>query len=330
MPPSSASARPTTCAARSAAPSTGCSRRRRRDRRRRASRRGDIDGMIPPPGYTTARGARGRTSASRTCASRRRCTWAARARPPRSATPRWRSSRASARHVLVSVGWNGYSAFRPKPASRRPQARLDRQRVERHRARLLPAVRRGDRRRRCTRGSRRATSCSYGVPDDAPGAVAVAFRKHAQLNARALMRGKPLTMDDYLASRWMSRAVPALRLLPRDRRRRARSWSARRARARPAAAPPVAILGARRGSPVPGRRHPEPARPLPHRSHRRPRRARSRWRASAPHDVDFLADLRLLHLRRAAAARGARALRPRRGGGVRARRPHRARRRRCP
>ncbi|MBM4258481.1 MAG: transporter [Deltaproteobacteria bacterium] len=45
----------------------------------------------------------------------------------------------------------------------------------------------------------------YHIPDEATGAIAVASRKHAHLNDRAFMRNRPLTMDDYLNARWISK-----------------------------------------------------------------------------------------------------------------------------
>jgi acetyl-CoA acetyltransferase len=42
----------------------------------------------------------------------------------------------------------------------------------------------------------------YGTKVEQLGAVSLAFRKHAQLNPNAVMR-KPITMDDYLASRFI-------------------------------------------------------------------------------------------------------------------------------
>jgi acetyl-CoA acetyltransferase len=44
----------------------------------------------------------------------------------------------------------------------------------------------------------------YGTTHEQLGAVALAFRKHAQLHPNALMRGIPMTMDDYLKSRWIN------------------------------------------------------------------------------------------------------------------------------
>ncbi|HVN89691.1 MAG TPA: thiolase family protein [Candidatus Binataceae bacterium] len=44
----------------------------------------------------------------------------------------------------------------------------------------------------------------YGTTHEQLGAIAVAMRKHAQLHPNALMRGKPMDLSDYLASRWVS------------------------------------------------------------------------------------------------------------------------------
>jgi acetyl-CoA acetyltransferase len=46
---------------------------------------------------------------------------------------------------------------------------------------------------------------TYHVPDEAMGAIAVASRKHAHLNEKAYMRGRPLTMEDYLNARWVAK-----------------------------------------------------------------------------------------------------------------------------
>jgi len=40
----------------------------------------------------------------------------------------------------------------------------------------------------------------YGTTAEQLGAIALAMRKHAQLNPNAVMHGKPMTLDDYLAS----------------------------------------------------------------------------------------------------------------------------------
>jgi acetyl-CoA acetyltransferase len=44
----------------------------------------------------------------------------------------------------------------------------------------------------------------YGTPHESMGAIAVAERKHAQLNEKAMMRGRPITLEDYMSSRWVS------------------------------------------------------------------------------------------------------------------------------
>jgi acetyl-CoA acetyltransferase len=101
-----------------------------------------------------------------------------------------------ARAVLIPAGLNGFSRMQPKAMSARadagsplPPSVLDY---------YVPA------------GSTappqwyammaRLHAERFGASEEALGAVAVAMRKHAQLNDKALMRGKPMSMADYLAS----------------------------------------------------------------------------------------------------------------------------------
>jgi acetyl-CoA acetyltransferase len=110
--------------------------------------------------------------------------------------------------VLLPIGWNGYSALRP-----RPDARPNRRRFS---AAFFDVVKNyyGP------YGLRSAPWWyslylqryvkEYNVPPEAAGAVALACRAHAQLNDKAMMRGKPLTMEDYLASPFITEPLRKL------------------------------------------------------------------------------------------------------------------------
>lgn len=103
-----------------------------------------------------------------------------------------------ANFVLIPFGWNGYSGLRPRDAAAQS---------------TLTAYRRAARDYYAPYGSTspghayalmaRRHIEQFGTPPEAAGAIAVACRRNAQLNDRALMRGKPLTIQDYLASRWI-------------------------------------------------------------------------------------------------------------------------------
>jgi acetyl-CoA acetyltransferase len=108
-----------------------------------------------------------------------------------------------ATNVLVVVGWNGYSAFRPREGVPRPRRALDAGSVADVTADYyLPY------------GARSAAQFYswiamrhkqlYGTRDTDTGEIAVTFRAHAQRNDKALMRDTPMTMDDYLTARWVS------------------------------------------------------------------------------------------------------------------------------
>ena len=75
----------------------------------------------------------------------------------------------------------------------------------------------------------------YGTRDTDTGEIAVTFRRHAQLHPKALMRGRELTMDEYLAAPWVSEPFRLFDCCLETDCAVAVIVTQRRARARPAA-----------------------------------------------------------------------------------------------
>lgn len=187
--------------------------------------------------------------------------------------------------VLVCLGWNGYSALRPRPGVPSTSRRVD----------VGPMVE--------TMGSfyapygimSAAQSYSfylrryvemYQVPEDAAACVALACRKHAQLNAKALMRGHDLTRQEYFSAPYIAEPMRKFDCcLETDCATAVVLTSVERARDLPH--PPVVYLGGAEG-------HPFPADEITNRSdmtriglHAAAPRAFA-MAGVAPHDMDFL------------------------------------------
>ena len=122
----------------------------------------------------------------------------------------------------------------------------------------------------------------FGTTEEQFGAVAVACRRHANLNPDAVMHEKTMTIDDYLASPYARRPAAPVRLVPHLRRRRRVRDDERRAGARPAAAARRRRAASARGTRR--TRRGTGASSATSRARRRcsPRRARSRWPGSRP------------------------------------------------
>ncbi len=101
-----------------------------------------------------------------------------------------------ANHVLIPAGWNGYSGPRARDtvaadASSMPGGAIARDYYLPYGLTAPP---------QWYALMARRHMHEFGTRPEQRGAIALAMRKHAQLNPRAVMCGRPLSIEDYLAS----------------------------------------------------------------------------------------------------------------------------------
>jgi acetyl-CoA acetyltransferase len=163
----------------------------------------DIDAVLPPPAFATADELAANLGLDLRYAATHHQGGASSTASLQTAV--MLVTQGVARHVLVVMGWTGYTAIRPKPGSKAAPLKV---------GEGLSALTTSLREYYNPQGANTPAQWYawlamrhkqlYGIPDEATGAVAIAARKHAQHNERALMRGKTLDMQTYLASRWIS------------------------------------------------------------------------------------------------------------------------------
>ena len=161
----------------------------------------DIDGLVPPPIYTTSEELAANLGIE---VLRYASTVHMGGASPTTALQNAAMAIAAGLcdHVLVTLGWNGYSALRPKPgapATRPMNMNTLTNTIQGFYAPygvFLPVQ------MYAWLAMRHAKL--HDVPAEAMGAVALACRKHAQLNPNAFTYGRPLDWDAYNGARWIS------------------------------------------------------------------------------------------------------------------------------
>ncbi len=244
----------------------------------------DINGIIPPPGYMSAEEIAAHLGVPDV--AYHVSVLMGGASPTASLqTAAMAIAGGLADNVLVCMGWNGYSALRPKPDAR-PTKRVMNlgpmgETVRNHYAPygLMSAA------QHYSLYLRRYVE-TFGIPEDAAAAVAIACRNHAQLNSKALMRGTPLSRADYDAAPFIAEPLRKFDCCVETDCATAVVVTSLE-RARDLVHPAVVYLGGAEG-------HPEPADEIANRAnllelgiHRAAPRAFARAGVS-PHDIDVL------------------------------------------
>lgn len=158
----------------------------------------EVNGIIPPPGYVTSEEIAANLDADDLrYAVTVHMGGASSTASLQSAAMAIASGIADT--VLITMGWNGYSALRPRPGAKRPRRRVDPSPfIDVSRDFYAPYGMRSAVQWYSTYIQRYVDR--YDVGEDAAAAVALTCREHAQLNDKAFMRGRPMTIDDYRAS----------------------------------------------------------------------------------------------------------------------------------